>query len=330
MNFLYTINDQFVPQAAAGMCSIFENNKDAESITVYIFALGITDTNARLLHKLAADYAREVCIIPLGELSDYFPFAFDTKGWNPIILARLLLDRLLPPTVNRIIYLDGDTIVRDNLTDLWETDMGGAAVGGCIEPTVNRRQLDYLHMEGIPYINSGVMLVDLKKWREDGLGERVIRFLGENAAILIASDQDAINGTLKGKIFYLPPRYNFYNIYEVYPYQTLSRLVPSGKYYAKELVDQAKVNPAIVHYLGEERPWREGNRHTYREDFERYLSMTPWADTPPERGWRAYFRAFYLFNAMTKPFPMMRYNTMTVLIPLFLKYRTTQLKKEKQ
>lgn len=327
MNILYTTNDKFVPQIGAGVCSVCENNKDLEELMIYIFSMGITSENKGLLVELGKRYKRKIEIIELGDLSNYFGFSFDTKGWNPIVLARLILDKLLPEGIDRIIYLDGDTIVRMSLKELWETDMGDSAVGGSIEPTVNHEQLEYLNMIGIPYINAGVMLINLKKWRDQKVGERIISFYKAHGGNLFANDQDAINGTLKGEIYYLSPRYNFYNIYECYSYETLTRLVYPGNYINKKEFDYALRYPAIIHYLGEERPWRVGNRHKYKDDFYKYLEKTPWSRMKPETGWEIYFICFNLFNLLMKPFPMLRYKIITNLIPLFMKYRTKQLKK---
>lgn len=330
MNFLYTTNDKFVPQVGAGICSVCENNKDVDKINFYIFSVEIQEKNKVLLQELGKRYEREVLIIEMKALETYFKFSFDTSGWNPIVLARLLLDQLLPDNVERIIYLDGDTIVRDSLQDMWNTDMGGAVIGGCIEPTVNKKQVTFLNMEGIPYINAGVLLINMKKWREEKTGERIIKFYEKNNGRLFANDQDAINGALKGEIYYLSPRYNFYNIYDAYPYRMLSSLVKPGKYIEREIFNYAVSHPAIIHYLGEERPWRKGNKHRFRQDFKKYLELTPWSDMKFEEGWETYFKCFNLFNKIMKPFPMIRYKVITALIPSFMKFRSRKIKKDKK
>ena len=86
-------------------------------------------------------------------------------------------------------------------------------------------------MEKIPYINAGVLLIDLKKWRAEQTGRRILEYYREHDGNLFANDQDAINGCLKGEICYLPPRYNFYNIYWFYSYQVLKKLMGEAWYY---------------------------------------------------------------------------------------------------
>lgn len=327
MNILYTLNDKFVPQVAAGICSICENNKDLDNITFYLISKEITDENKNKLKEFAKKYNRELIVKELGDIKQYFDFEFDTTGWNSIVLARLLLDKFLPDDVEKILYLDGDTIVRGSLKDLWDTDIDEYVIGASIEPTVDRDRKKSLGLEFKPYYNAGVLLVNLKKWREKNAGKIILDYYKENDGKLFANDQDAINGSLNDDIYTLLPKYNFYNIFYQYSYKFLSKLMKPVEYIKKEEFDECVKNPIIIHYLGEERPWREGNHHKYKKDYEKYLKLTPWSDTDYEKGWKTYFIFWYMFNFVTKPFPSLRYKIINSLIPTFMKIRSKQIKK---
>ncbi len=330
MNIIYTLNDKFVPQVAAGITSVCENNKERKDITFYIVSSGISKSNKKELKKLVKIYNRKIEIIELEKLNNYFDFEFDTNGWNPIVLSRLLIDKLIPKKVDKILYLDGDTIVRRNLDDLYDIDLGNKVLGMSIEPTIDKKRIENLNMGDYPYCNAGVLLIDMKNWKKNKAGERVIKFLADNNGRLFANDQDAINGSLKEEIMILSPKYNFYNIYNQYSYSFLKRIMKPNKYIDKEIFEDAKREPAIIHYLGEERPWRKGNTHKYRKDYKKYLNMTAWKDTKDENGWRLYFICWRIFNIITKPFPLLRYKIINSLIPTFMKIRKNKLKKEKK
>lgn len=330
MNLLYTFNDKFVPQVAAGICSVCENNRDAKEIHFYLMVLGLSETNRETLEQWIHGYGRSVTFLPLSDLSVYFNFAFDTQGWNPVILARLLMGQLLPASIERILYLDGDTIVRRSLQSLWNTDMGNAVVGACAEPTVDAKRKEQLGMAGMPYVNSGVLLVNLKKWRERETGKRIIDFYQSRGGALFAPDQDAINGALKDEIYLLHPKYNFSNTFLFYPYRTLKQMMGGAQYLTETQYREAKANPAIVHYLGEERPWRKGSTHRYKNDYLTCLHKTPWKDAPLETGWDLYFFCWRIFNGVMKFTPMLRYKIINRLIPAFMAYRSGQLKKNKE
>lgn len=329
MNILYTLNDKFVPQVATSIYSVMDNNKEMDVIHFYIFSYGIVDDNKEKLTQMVHDFDREITIIEIDSIHKYFDFDFDTFGWNPVILARLALDKILPLDVDRIIYLDGDTVVRGSLQDFWSTDMKDSCLGGCVEPTVDKKRKESLGISQI-YINSGVLLINLKLWRRDNIGEKIIQYYKESGGRLFAPDQDAINGYLKEKIFSIPIKYNFSNTFNFYPYRIIKKLLGNDKDITLQEYNDAKQNPVIIHYLGEERPWRKNNTHKYRADFEKYLKKTYWKDTPFEDGWQLYFLCWKIFNISMKCTPMLRYNIINKLIPLFMKYRSHTLNKNKE
>lgn len=321
MNILYTANDKFVPQIGAAICSICENNKDIDDLNFYIFSSGIAEKNKDKLKVLGSEYSRKIIINEIGDIKKYLNFEFDTLGWHPVILARLIMDKILPKEVEKILYLDGDTIVRGSIKELWNTSLGESVIGACMEPTINHKRLEKLNMTGLPYINSGVLLVNLNKWRKEKTGEKILDFYKKHSGRLLAADQDSINGALKDKIYLLPFRYNYCNTYNFYNYNSLRKIVAPTPYISQKDYNINIKNPVIIHYLGEERPWREGNRHKYKKDFYKYLEKTPWAKMEGEKGFKIYFAFFYTFNFLIKPLPVLRWRVVDYLIPQVMKIR---------
>ncbi len=327
MNIVYTLNDKFVPQVSASICSICENNMDIDQIEFFIISKGITDSNKKILKEFIESYNRKTTIVELENLNSYIDFEFDTMGWNPIVLARLILDKLLEDTIEKIIYIDGDTIVRGSLKELWDTNLGNNVLAASIEPTVDKERKKNLGLEKYPYYNAGVLLIDLKKWKNEEIGKKILDFYKQNNGRLFANDQDAINAVLAGRIYTLLPKYNFYNIFYQYPYRFLKKLMEPVEYIKEEEFNKSVYNPVIIHYLGEERPWRIGNSHKYKDDYIKYLNKTSFKDCGYEKGWKIYFIFWNIFNFVTKPFPKLRYNIINSLIPAFMKLRAKKVKK---
>ena len=97
----------------------------------------------RGMHKskgFAKSYDRKVCIISINNIADYIDFDFDTNGWSSIILARLFLDKLLPQEVDRILYLDGDTLVLEDIGSLFYSDLGDKVIGMCPELWISQER----------------------------------------------------------------------------------------------------------------------------------------------------------------------------------------------
>lgn len=327
MNILYTIDNNFVPQLSAAMCSVCENNKNVEDIHFYLFSMNISKENKKKLTDFIESYKRKLDIIEIPDLKTYFTKDFDTNGWTNVVLARLLLDKLLPNDIDRVLYLDADSVVLGDLSDFYNLDLKGKVLAMAIEPTVNKERKNKLGLKKYYYHNSGVLLIDLKKWRTKNIGNKVIDFFIKNKRVIFAPDQDALNGELKDNIYSLPPKYNYFNIYNQYNYRFFVKLLKPLDYISKDVYDDSVKNPLIIHYLGEERPWRKGNRHKYKKQYIKYLNLTPYSNQGYENGWTLYFICWNIFNFVMKPFPSLRYKIMDYLIPKVIAKRRAKLKK---
>ena len=325
MHILYTLNDKFVPQVAAWICSVCENN-ERWMINFHIISSWITEKNQDEMVKLANKYDNNLYIYELRPLEEYFDFEFNTNGWNPIVLARLLIDKILPNGIDKLLYLDWDTIVRWSLKELWETDMWDKTIWMSVEPTEDKTRKDNLWLHNYSYCNAWVLLINMKRFREINAWKIIIDYYREHDGKLFANDQDAINASMKDEIYILLPKYNFYNIFWQYPYKFMVKLMWDVPYFSKEEYIDSVKNPIIIHYLWEERPRRAWNYHKYRSDYKKYLWMTYRKDTPDEKWWNVYFICRYIFNFFMKPFPRLRYSIINYLIPKFMEYRARKLK----
>lgn len=119
------------------------------------------------------------------------------SGWSYMILMRAALTKLFPE-YDRILSLDVDTLVMEDLTHLWEMDMTGKGVAGVPEYEISTRPRDY--------INVGCMMQNLQLIREQKWDDQMIDLL--NWFKLTWPEQDAINRVMKNKIIILPIRYN--------------------------------------------------------------------------------------------------------------------------
>lgn len=325
MNIVYTFNDKFVPQVATSICSVCENNR-SEHIKFYLIVDSLSHENSHKLKSMIEKYGQKLQIIQIGNIRKQFDFDFDTTGWNPIIVTRLLIDRFLPKNIERILYLDGDTITRGDLASLYATDLGDAVIGAVVEPVASRKNKKALGIDGA-YYNSGVLLVDMQKWRDQQIGSQMIQFYHDHDGKLFAPDQDVINGVLKNKIYALSPKYNLCTYFLHYPYRFFKKIMQPLPYVSKDEFDTSISDPVIVHFLGEDRPWRTGNRHKYRDEYFNYIAKTPWKDTPSEDGWQTYFFCYNIFDTLTKPFPSLRYHFLNTFFPLLVKVRAGQNRK---
>lgn len=192
---------------------------------------------------------------------------------------RFLAADVLPASVRRVIYLDCDVVVLDDLSELWTADLGSRAVGAVAE--VSWDADDRLERLGIAaghvYINSGVLLMDLDRWRRDGLAARLFQFVSERGASLQFHDQDALNAVLQRDIALLDRRWNV----QVMMFSRWMRRTRPADFQAFRAACR---NPGIIHYSTDRKPWKLRVWTRKRHLYYRFLRRTAWARTAAPTG----------------------------------------------
>ena len=320
MNIVYVSNEGYARHLGVSLCSLFDSNADEERLEVFIMDTGITPESRGRLTEIARSFGRFLTFIELKDLEKRFPVQLDTGRFDVSTMGRLFAADLLPAGVRRILYLDCDTVVLKPLRRLWETKLGQSGAAGkekttgtgfvmaaVQEPTIYSEVKEYLGLrKEEPYFNAGVLLIDLKQWRKEDLTRKVLAYYAGIAEQSLFNDQDALNGLLKGRIRTLSPRWNFFTNYRYFRYDTLCRMQPSYRRIPEEVFRKAKRYPAVIHYAGDERPWRAGAMNFYGRAYEQYLAMTPWRGTPKEKGKELYLLLYHMMDLVTPVFPFVR------------------------
>ena len=128
-----------------------------------------------------------------------------TKRWTWMVLMKAALSQLFPE-LDLVLWLDCDTIVHHDLSELWQLDMTDYYYGMALQYDDGR---EGKFSEGRPYFNAGVMLCNLKRLREMRLDHLLINSL--NKLPYEFNEQDAINELCQDRILTLPGRYNVSN-----------------------------------------------------------------------------------------------------------------------
>lgn len=272
MHIAFCLDNKYVSYCATTIASIIDNNKD-EEIVFHLFVDCITETNKKALITWIERFrGKNIEFYELKE-SDFRNFPLGDAYINLTTYFRLVIqDRL--PSLDKILYMDCDTIVNDSLADLWNTDLENYAVAG-VRDRVNDsirlyNRLQYPMTDG--YVNAGILLINLKKWRESHIFERAEKLATQMPAALKNHDQDIINTIYHGQILMLPFKYN---LLEYYMY-TEDWLYLERKYYP-EIIEACK-NPVIIHFCMPQKPWHYECVNPYKELYYKYRKMTPWPE----------------------------------------------------
>ena len=307
MNILYASNDGYARHLGVSLYSLLEHHRDTENITIYLLSVNMSAENQGRLQDIAGQFGRKLVAVEMGDLKERFHGSVDTRGFDISAMTRLFAADVLPETVDKILYLDCDTVILGNLEPLWRMEFGTALVGMVPEPTVYEEMKASIDLKkDDPYYNSGVLLMNLKGWREEKVSEKLLAYYAAKGGNLFACDQDTLNGALRGRIMTLSPTYNFFTNYRYFRYETLEGLNASYEAVGKQEYEAARRHPVVIHYAGDERPWIAGNRNHYRKYYEIYLSRTPWKGTPKETGKELYMLVYWGMNHVTWLCPPVR------------------------
>lgn len=230
--------------------------------------------------------------------------------------ARLFLPSILPADIEKVLYVDCDTVIADDLSEFWNTDLHDMYVAGILDTLPNNESKEKVGMRADDaYINSGVLLINLDMWRKDHIQQKFIDFLLAHNGNVHHHDQGLINGVCRDRICIVPPQYNCTSNYFSHPYALLERT--NTPFYSEQECQEAMAHPAILHFTEGfyNRPWIANSKHPMAAVFHRYHDMTAWGNTPlrtDKRSWLVRFLSweflhlpYSIYNATAKAVSML-------------------------
>lgn len=286
MNIVYSSSDTYAEICGISIVSLLENNKNVDHLEVYIIDNNISEKNKKKLEDTINSYSRKLVFVKAVDLEKITNTNIYIGRWNIGTFFRLYLSSLLPTSVDRVMYIDCDTIIRHSLEEIYNLEMGNCLVAGVDDCRNDLYRLDIGLEPGKVYINNGFMLIDLKGWRERNLEVEFTKFIADRKGDLTYMDQAPLNGVLgpKNQIFELPAIYNAQRIFFDFSYKQLMRLRKSKHHLSEKEYKDAIEDPIIVHFtptfLTGTRPWTIKDKHKFTKEYLYYKSISLWKDAP--------------------------------------------------
>lgn len=263
INIAFASDENFARHLAALIASILSNSQEDETLDFYILDGGISEQSQEKIRSLKSikDFNVRFLKIDFDKLKDCPNHAVYTKN----TCSRLLLDSSLPD-VDRILYLDCDMIVTRSLGALWASDLKDMSLGvvhdfvidlNCFEHVLTVFQLGLTFND---VFNAGMLLMNLDKIRKDNSFRTTLDWIASHPDLLQWPDQNALNVVFHNDVVFLDGMWN-------------------GSAQKKDH-QHGEPMPAIIHYLTKVKPWHTEYDGLYADQYEKYLSMTPWKGTP--------------------------------------------------
>ncbi len=272
---VFTFDKRIIFGAAVAIKSLIDCAKDGTFYDIYIYHPDLNKTIMNEFKKITLNTCHTIYFEKVSK-KKFRNLPINKGGsWTEIVYYRLMIPKLLPQ-YDKVIYSDVDVLFKDDLTELYNTNISDFEWGGVRAEKNSENNIGHKYFEENTneFIHwSGLMLINCKKFREEKLFEK----LKENAKNfydrLKFFDLDLLNITCD-KILALPLKYCVLQSFcinedlkKAKEYEYL-KLV-----YRDEEIESAKNNPAIIHYAGKPgKPWRFKNPP---EEYKLYMKSIP-------------------------------------------------------
>jgi len=264
----------YAPHSAAMLHSVLSHAGGLEVRVHYLHGPGFPAASRRGLESMVSEHGGSIEFLAIA---DERVAGLPTLEWERVpssLWYRIFLPELLPG-IDRVLYLDADTIATDSLKPLWETQLGDHYLGAVTNVFMREHEgrAERLGLAGPgAYFNSGVMLLNLELWRRDALSGAVRDYALTNRERLGWADQDTMNILLGRRRLALHPRWNLMN--------SIVDFAWSAEVFGDEIVEQARRDPGIRHFEGPgaNKPWHYLCPPERRALYLAHRRMTPWPE----------------------------------------------------
>ena len=271
MNVVYTFDDGYTMITMVSLVSFLESNREVEEVNLFIVDCGISESNKGLLESISRFFGRSITFRKAIDLKERIPIGLNAAYWSTVCYVRLFFADMFPE-LDRIMHIDCDTVVRGNLSEIYEVEMRGRVCAACYDcVAASKRKIGIPNPK--PYISNGLLVFDLKGLREQRIEEEFVKYIVEKEGNLPHLDQDVISAVIGERTIILPPKYNLMSITVAYGELCGAFFDENDPYYKKEELKEAASNPIVVHYVGNRfmgRPWVRPCFHPFNDEWRKH------------------------------------------------------------
>lgn len=237
--------------------SVFASNPGLP-VAVHAIATGVDPADKARIEAYVRQHGATISFYEIDqELIGRFVLG---SYWTAAVYYRLFFPFLVPATIEHFLYIDTDTLVVGNLRRFEQLDLGPHPVAAVYDNWVKTQPLLGITEEG-NYFNSGVLYMNLPRWREQRISEQAFDYLLKYPERIKFVDQCALNAVLRDNWQKVDSRFN-----------TLFSYIPETLPRAE--FDTFLRDKVILHFTLE-RPWTMMCQNRFRYLYSRYLHQSP-------------------------------------------------------
>lgn len=271
IDILMACDKNYAPYYGVLLTSLFLNNQDSRFNIHWISDQSVPQSVKNKFNKLVAKYNSQLFMYEID--NSKLTHLYQYGHLNYAAYFHLNMANILPDSVHRIIYMDGDMIVNGDIRPLWNINLGENACAMVVgpmwmEPQVYER-LGYDSSYG--YYNNGVVLYNVDLLRKINFSKNAMDYIQAHCDKLDLMDQDTENILLYDKILRIPPQYNF----QIKLFWE-SHWNEYNEAFKMDLMSASK-QPIIIHYSDRRKPWQLiYSGMPYAKIWNKYYRLSEW------------------------------------------------------
>lgn len=269
LDIVYATDNNFIDVLYASISSLYDTNGDL-NLDIWIIGEKISDLNKDKINNLSKEYnQKEVNWIENCEI----PYQVKLDRGSASQYSRLMIGSVLPDSVKKVLYLDADTIILSNLIELFNVCFDNKIVIG-VSDVINAEYKKILNIpEDKAVFNTGVLLLDLEKWRTENIESKLFDVILKFKGNVIQGDVGILNAVLYNSYKEINPKFNYMTIFEDMTYEDMLVFKKPVDYYSKKELEEARNNIVIRHYTTcflSRRPWQQESKVAHLKKFKSY------------------------------------------------------------
>ena len=273
INIVLCSDDNYAQHIAVVVASVMANTK--AQVCFFVINDDISQEKIIKLKKTAVKFntAIEFIDVPKEKFTNVYLSGHVSKA----AYFRLALADILPVDIEKVIYLDVDLLVYDDINKLWQCNLENFPLGAVKDfgimasGRLSRQKKEVIGLPiGDKYFNSGVLLINLNEWRKQNYTKQIFKMINSNQ--FPHHDQDALNKIFMYKWKELDLRWNI-----IPPvYNLFLKVLIENKFRRSAI--KARKDPGIIHYAGRYKPWEFDIHKGFNDMYYEYLKQTAFAN----------------------------------------------------
>ncbi len=246
---VFISDNNFVAPTMVAISSFVENISQNVFFDIYVICMNVEKQKRELFKKISTARVR-VHVMNLDH--KYANLGIEHAHVSKAALFKFDIPNIFS-NLDKILYLDGDVLIKGDLSELFNLDISDVYLAG-----VRDMAGEYMDMHKAPnvkkYFNSGVMLMNLKKMRQEKISDKLIKIRKERTDFVRTMDQDVLNYVLDENVLWLDIQYNVIAYGMLYLEISIDQI---NEFYGVNFAsyDDLLKNSKIIHFASKKKPW---------------------------------------------------------------------------